>query len=52
VSSPAHVAQANIRIDALTARVDQLTSLICEMAKRIAALEKSTPPHMANVERR
>jgi hypothetical protein len=46
------IAEANKRIDALQKRVEQIAGIVCEQAKRIAALERATPPHLANLERR
>jgi hypothetical protein len=46
-------------MDLLIKRVDQLADLACKLAARVkeletkvAVLEKSTPPHLARIERR
>jgi hypothetical protein len=43
--SPAH-------INKLAAQIVELTKRLAVAEKKIAALEKSTPPHLAKIERR
>jgi hypothetical protein len=43
--SPAHIAK-------LAAEVKELTARLAAAERKIAELEKQTPPHMARIERR